>query len=214
MNFDKDLYNKAEAKEFGEYETLELGGHEVVILDAREHTSEITGNISLKISVDIAGSDKQSGFFKKQYDDDKRADKKWPAGAIKYLSLKNEQIEYLKGFITALENSNNEFKFDVNGTWEQLKSLKCAAQFGLEQYEKQDGTTAFATKLTQFRSLNKLSEIKVPKVRFLDGSSLDYEEYKLLQNNQKNTQKSNSFDSKNESFVTKSEEVIEENMLD
>lgn len=206
MNFNKELWEKAEPKEFGEFETLELGGHEIVILDAREHTSEFSGNTSLKISVDIAGNDKQAGFFKKQYDDDKRQEKKWPNGAVKYLSLKDEQIGYLKGFITALENSNPNFTFNSNGTWEQLKGLKCAGQFGLEQYEKQDGTFGFATRLNQFRSLDKLPEIKVPKVRFLDGSSLDYEEYKEVQKISNANQ--------NEIKSKSNEEVIENNLLD
>lgn len=210
MNFNKELWEKAEPKEFGEFETLELGGHEIVILDAREHTSEFSGNTSLKISVDIAGNDKQAGFFKKQYDDDKRQEKKWPSGAVRYVSLKDEQIEYLKGFITALENSNSNFKFNPNGTWEQLKGLKCAAQFGLEQYEKQDGTFGFATRLNQFRSLDKLSEIKIPKVRFLDGSSLDYEEYKEVQKMQNSSQNTTSnYENKTDTNV-----VIQDNMLD
>ena len=206
MNFNKDLWEKVEPKEFGEYEALELGGHEIVILDAREHTSEFSGNTSLKISVDIAGNDKQAGFFKKQYEADTRQDKKWPNGAVKYLSLKDEQLEYLKGFITSLENSNQNFTFNSNGTWEQLKGLKCAAQFGLEQYEKQDGTFGFATRLLRFRSLNKLSEIEVPKVRFLDGSTLDYEEYKEVQKISNANQ--------NEIKPKSNEEVIENNLLD
>ena len=59
MNFNMDLYEKSEAKEFGDYETLELGGHELVIVDAREYTSEQSGKTSLKVSVDIAGKDEQ-----------------------------------------------------------------------------------------------------------------------------------------------------------
>ena len=58
MNFNLDLFEKTEGKEFGESERLELGGHELVIMDAREHTG-LTGNVSLKICVDIAGNDKQ-----------------------------------------------------------------------------------------------------------------------------------------------------------
>ena len=178
MNFNMDLWDETEAKEFGEYENLELGGHEIVILDAREHKSEFSGNISLKISVDISGSDKQKGFFKKQYDENTSADKKWPTGAVKYLSLKDEQLGYLKGFITSLEKSNPGFKFNKKGTWEQLKNLKLAGQFGLEEYKKQDGTIGTATKLVQFRSLDKLKEIKIPKVKKLDGSLVEYEDYK------------------------------------
>ena len=178
MNFNVNLWDETEAKEFGEFENLELGGHEIVILDAREYTSEISGNTSLKVSVDIAGKDKQAGFFKKQFDENPTTDKKWPTGAVKYLSLKDEQLAYLKGFITCLEKSNSNFKFDTKGNWEQLKGLKCAGVFGLEEYTKQDGTTGTATKLTQFRSLDKLNEIKIPRVKLLDGSFVEYEEYK------------------------------------
>ena len=178
MNFNMDLWDETEAKEFGEFENLELGGHEIVILDAREHKSEFSGNISLKISVDISGNDKQKGFFKKQYDENTSSDKKWPTGAVKYLSLKDEQLGFLKGFITALEKSNPNFKFNKKGTWEQLKNLKLAGQFGLEEYKKQDGTIGTATKLVQFRSLDKLKDIKIPKVKKLDGSLVEYEDYK------------------------------------
>ena len=190
MNFNMDLWDKIEAKEFGEYENLELGGHEIVILDAREHKSEFSGNISLKISVDISGNDKQKGFFKKQYDENTSADKKWPTGSVKYLSLKDEQLGFLKGFITALEKSNPNFKFNKKGTWEQLKNLKLAGQFGLEEYKKQDGTIGTATKLVQFRSLDKLKEIKIPKVKKLDGSFVEYDDYNEIKEEKSN---SNSF---------------------
>lgn len=183
MNFNVNLWDETEAKEFGEFENLELGGHEIVILDAREYTSEISGNTSLKVSVDIAGKDKQVGFFKKQYEENTAEDKKWPTGAVKYLSLKDEQLAYLKGFITCLEKSNSNFKFNVKGNWEQLKGLKCAGVFGLEEYTKQDGTTGTATKLIQFRSLDKLSEIKIPRVKLLDGSYMEFEDYKNRVNN-------------------------------
>lgn len=183
MNFNKDLYNKSEAREFGDFETVELGGHELIIMDAREYTSDFTGNTSLKVCVDIAGNDKQAGFFKKQYEEAVKNKKdgeeiKWPTGATRYLSLKDDQLAYLKGFITAVENSNNGFKFDPNGTWEQLKSKKIAGQFGLEEYQDNDGNKKTATKLVNFRSLDKLSEIKIPKVKLLNGNLIDYEDYK------------------------------------
>lgn len=176
MNFNLDLFEQTEAKEFGEIERLELGGHEVKIIDAKEYTGQ-TGNVSLRVCVDIDGNDKQKGFFKKQFDENTNLDKKWPNGAIRYLSLKNEQLGFLKGFITALEKSNNGFKFNTKGTWDQLKGLKLAAVFGLEEYERQDGTIGTATKLVQFRSLDKLNDIKIPKVKLLNGEFVDYESY-------------------------------------
>ncbi len=179
MNFDLDLFEKTEAKEFGEFTPLALGGHEIKIMDAREHTSDFSGKTSLKVSVDIAGNDEQVGYFKEQYDSNNSADKKWPNGAVKYLSLANEQIAYLKGFITALEKSNTNFKFDPKGTWEQLKGLKLAGQFGQEEYIDNEGEVRLATKLIQFRSIDKLNEIKIPRVKLLDGTYVDYEKYKF-----------------------------------
>ena len=178
MNFNKNIWDESEAKEFGEFEVLELGGHEIIIMNAEEYTSPITNNTSLKISVDIAGNDKQAGYFKKQYDENNNSDKKWPTGATRFLSLKDENISYLKGFITCLEKSNNNFKFNKDGNWDQLKNLKCAGVFGLEEYKDNEDNIKTATKLTQFRSLDKLSEIKIPSVKLLDGSFIKYEDYK------------------------------------
>ena len=186
LGFNLDDWNNTEAKEFGEFETLELGGHEVVIKKAELYRSDFSGNTSLKVEIDIAGDDKQAGFYQKQYDENTNADKKWPNGAVRYLSLKKESLAYTKGFITALEKSNNNFKFDTSKGWEQLKGLKCAGVFGWEEYEKQDGTTGIATKLTQFRSLDKLNDIKIPSVKLLDGTYIDYEEYKANRNNNTN----------------------------
>ena len=178
LGFDLKEWEKVEPIEMGDFETLELGGHEVIIMDARKYTSEISGNTSLKVSVDIAKGDKQEGFFKKQYEASTDKDKKWSSGATRYLSLKTESLAYTKGFITALEKSNNGFKFDTSKGWEQLKGLKCVGVFGLEEYQDSEGKTKTATKLVQFRSLDKLKDVQIPKVKLLNGELIDYEEYK------------------------------------
>ena len=195
-------WDQIEGVEFGDYETLELGGHEIVIKNAYVYTGR-TGNTSLKIEVDIAGNDKQANFFQKQFDGNPSADKTWPNGACKYVSLKEEEncLKMFKGFTTAVEKSNPGYIWNFDE--KTLIGKKLCGVFGLEQYEKQDGTTGFATRLTQFRSLEKLSEVKIPKVRFLDGSQLDYEEYKEAQ------KVSNAHNS-----TSKQETVVEDNMLD
>ena len=177
LGFDLKEWEQAEAVEFGERETLTLGGHEVEILDARIHTSEQSGNKSLKVSVDIAGKDEQKGFFKRQYDNNTLSEAKWPRGGVRYLSLKKENLAYLKGFVTTLENSNKGFKFDTSKGWDQVKGLKCAAQFGLEEYETQDGSVRARVVLKNFRSLDKLSEITVPQVVLINGDKVSIEEY-------------------------------------
>lgn len=176
LGFDLKDWEETEAKEFGEYETLELGGHEVVIKSAELYKGQ-TGNTSLKVEVDITGNDKQAGFYQRQFDDNTSADKRWPSGATRYMSLKKESLAYTKGFITALEKSNNNFKFDTSKGWDQLKDLKCAGVFGLEQYLNNEGQTKTATKLTQFRTLDKLDSIKIPSVKLLNGTTVPYEEY-------------------------------------
>lgn len=185
LGFDLKDWEEVEAVEMGDRETLELGGHEVVIMDARLYTSEQSGNTSLKVCVDIAGNDKQKGFFKKQYDNNMLSEKKWPTGATRYFSLKKESLGYTKGFITSLEKSNNGFKFNTSKGWEQLNGLKCAAAFGLEEYTDNEGKTRTATKLTQFRSLDKLKDIQIPKVKMLDGTYVDYDDYNEFYRNKK-----------------------------
>ena len=185
LGFDLKDWEEVEAVEMGDRELLELGGHEVVIMDARLYTSEQSGNTSLKVCVDIAGNDKQKGFFKKQYDNNTLSEKKWPTGATRYLSLKKESLGYTKGFITSLEKSNKGFKFDTSKGWEQLNKLKCAGVFGLEEYTDNEGKTKTATKLTQFRSLDKLGEIQIPKVKMLDGTYVDYDDYNEFYRNKK-----------------------------
>lgn len=172
-----------------EFEKLELGGHKGIIIKAEEYTSDFSGKKSLKVYVDTASDDKQPEYFKKQYENDTRIDRKYPNGAIKYVPLGEEenQIKMLKSFITAYENSNG-CQFDWGKDWEQLKGKKIGLVFGQEEYTSQDGTTKLATKLNQFRSIDKVDNAKIPKIKMLDGSYVDYDEY------MKNNGNSNSSD--------------------
>ena len=191
LGFDPKQWENTEAIEMGEYETLKLGGHEVVIKGAKLYKSEQTENTSLKVIVDIAGKDEQAGYFQKQFDEAKKNKKegeeiKWANSASKYFSLKEESLAYTKGFITCLEKSNEGFKFDMKKGWEQLVGLKCAGVFGLEEYEDREFKIRTVTKLVQMRSLDKLPEIKIPRVKLLDGSYVEYESYKPPKNDSSN----------------------------
>lgn len=162
-----------------DFERLELGGHKGVIIKAEEYTSDVSGKTSLKVYVDTAKDDKQPGYFKNQYDNDTREDKKYPNGAIKYVSLGDSetQVKMLKAFITAVENSNSGYTFDWKKEVDQLKGKKVGLIFGLEEYTKQDGSTGTVTKLNQFRSIDKVDNALIPRVKLLDGSYRDYDDY-------------------------------------
>lgn len=171
-----------------EFEKLELGGHKGIIKNVEEYTSAISGNTSLKVEVDTAADDKQPNYFQKQFDENTNADKRWPTGAIKYVSLKQDEncIKMLKAFITSVENSNNGFSYDWNKEVDQLKGKKVGLVFGLEEYQNDKGETKKATKLTQFRSIDKVENVRIPNVRLLNGSYMpidDYNERKEEKNN-------------------------------
>lgn len=163
-----------------EFERLELGGHKGIIKSVEEYTSAISGNTSLKVEVDTDTNDKQPRYFQKQYDENTNPDKRWSSSGIKYVSLKQDEncIKMLKAFITSVENSNNSFTYDWNKEVEQLKGKKVGLVFGLEEYKNDKGETKTATKLNQFRSIDKVDNAKIPNVKLLDGSYVDYEEYK------------------------------------
>lgn len=162
-----------------DFTPITLGGHKGVIMGVEEHTSELSGNTSLKVSVDTAKDDKQPEYFSEQYRNDTRPDKKWSNSAIKYVSLKDDEncVRMLKAFITSIENSNNGFTYDWNKEVDQLKGKKVGLVFGLEEYTNNDGETKTIAKLTQFRSIDKIDNVKIPRVKKLDGTYVDYEEY-------------------------------------
>lgn len=165
-----------------EFERLELGGHKGVIKKVEEYTSPISGNTSLKVEVDTDKDDKQPNYYQEQFDKNTNSNKKWSTGATKYVSLKEDEncVKMLKGFITAVENSNLNFTYDWNKDIEQLNNKKVGLIFGLEEYTDNEGKTKTATKLTQFRSLDKVDNAKIPKVKLLDGTFIDYEDYKKI----------------------------------
>ena len=175
-----------------EFERLELGGHKGIIKSVEEYTSTISGNTSLKVEVDTATDDKQPSYFQKQYDENTNTDKRWSSSGTKYVSLKQDEkcIKMLKGFITSVENSNNGFTYDWNKDVDQLKGKKVGLVFGLEEYENDKGETKTATKLTQFRSIDKVDNAKIPNVRLLNGSYIEYDKY----NTNTTTNNSNPFE--------------------
>ena len=203
-----DNYDELQVNQ--DFERITLGGHKGIIKNVEEYTSEVTGNTSLKVTVDTDKDDKQPNYFQEQYDNDTRDNKKWSTGAIKYVSLKEDEncVKMLKAFITAVENSNNGFTYNWEKDVDQLKGKKVGLVFGLEEYEDQEGKTKTATKLNQFRSLDKVEKIKIPKVRLLDKSLMDYEEYSEM-SKAKNNDSTDPFAGFDDAV-----EITNDNMLD
>ncbi len=162
-----------------DFTPLELGGHKGIIKSVEEYTSTMSNNTSLKVEVDTDKTDKQPNYYQEQFDKDDRENKKWSTGATKYVSLKDDEncVKMLKAFITAVENSNVNFKYDWSKDTNQLIGKKVGLVFGWEEYKNDKDEIKLATKLTQFRSIDKVDNVKIPKVKLLDGTFVEYETY-------------------------------------
>lgn len=174
MEIIKD-FDKIEAKGMDDFRGLPIGAYECVIMDARVNHNEQSGKDTFKVSVDIASGEFKD-YFRNMYENDTRIDRKWNNNAVKYLSYTGDNVAYFKGFITTVENSNANYKWDWDET--KLKGKKVCGVFQYEEYEKQDGTKGIKVRLNKFRSLDKLGKIEVSdSVKLLDGSYVEYEEY-------------------------------------
>lgn len=164
----------------GDFTPIELGGHKGVIKNVEQYTSDYSGNTSLKVVVDTTTDDKQPQYFTELYNNDERTDKKWSSSAVKYVSLKEDDncVKMLKSFITAVENSNANFTYDWDkDEKKQLVGKNVGLVFGLEEYKDQDNNVKTGRKLVQFRSIDKIDNVKIPKVKLLDGSFVEFEQY-------------------------------------
>ena len=160
----------------GEYERLEAGGYICKIKSAKEEKSK-SGKRMLVIALDISEGDKKD-FFMKRFDEDTRADKKWPAGAVYRQMLEGEKATgFLKGLMTSLESSNDGFKWD----WDEKKlaNLKCGAIFGEEEYEKLDGSIGTSTKVKFIRTVKSIEEgnFKIPEIKKLPQKGEAFEDF-------------------------------------
>ena len=171
------------------YEKISLGGHKGIIKNIIEYTSAISGNTSLKVEVDTSADEKQQNYIQKQVDENTNKDKKWSNSGTKYVSLKQDEncIKMLKSFITSVENSNPNFTYDWNKEVDQLKGKKVGLVFGLEEYQNDKGETKTSIKLTQFRSIDKVDNVRIPNVRLLNGSYMPIDDYNEIKEEKSNS---------------------------
>ena len=172
-------WDNIEAKGISDFVRLSAGGYVGIIKNAEEYTSETTGNKSLKVECDICEG-KFKDYFQKSYDNNNNSDKKWDNNSTNYLGLGESSLPFLKGFITAVENSNVGYKWD----WDEKKLIgkKVGLVYQYEEYEKQDGDKGIKTKLNQFRSIDKVGEVNdniriTDNVKLLNGSYMSIDDY-------------------------------------
>ena len=143
---------------------LELGGHVCVIKNAQETTSK-AGKPMLKVALDIADGDPQAGYFKEKFSSDTRENKKWPCTSYIVLEDKDGNASRnLASFVTSVEASNPGFTFPWDNV-DMLRDKRVGGVFGQEEYMNDKGEIKKATKLFWFRSVDKVKDAPVPKLK-------------------------------------------------
>lgn len=159
----KRIENWENIKENSGFEKLPVGGYIVKILNVQN----VEEKEYLKISFDIADGE-HKGFFKKQYDGDTRADKKWPNAGSFVRSYKDSAASMFKGFTNAVENSNKNYKWDFDE--KTLVGKTIGIVVGNEQYLNQKGQVRERTYVNAVRSVDtiKKGDFKIPELKLLD----------------------------------------------
>lgn len=183
-------YETTETNNFGDREKLNLGGHICKVLEAKleQITSKKDGKVYnlLNLKFDIEAPDEQAGFYQRRYVKDAEKDAlnaKWK-GIYKLSIPDNSSEDFIKKnwktFLTSIEESNPGVKINgVAGFDENILVGKVfGGIFGLEEFVlPTDGRIITFTRIRFPRSTKNIFEAKIPSVRLLDNTYMDYEEY-------------------------------------
>lgn len=178
-----DGYDEVQVNNFPE--RLKLGGHICKVLEAKieQKTSQKDGKQfeMLLIKFDIEAPDEQAGFYNRKFNEDAKADAlkaKWK-GVHRITVPTNESEDYIKSrfkaFTTSVEESNPGYKWN----WEEntLVGKVFGGVFGYEEFIALDGNTITSTKIRYIKSIDKINEVEIPKVKLVDNTLISYEDY-------------------------------------
>lgn len=158
-----------------EFKRLRPGAYFCVIKNAYMKTST-TGKEMLCLDLDILDEEFRD-YFQKQYDNSIKdiKDRKW---GCTYRTLVYDQPKYFHALMTAVSNSNPGYSL-IEANWDEstLIGKFVGGVFGLEEYEKADGTISASMKCIRVRSTEKLETVATPAVKLIDKTMLPYEEY-------------------------------------
>lgn len=145
----RKINNFENVQEAGNFKRLPAGGYVCAIYKA----TDVPEKEYLKIEFDVVKGD-QKGYFKKLYDSDTRSDKKWPNAGTTYRSYKENALPMFKGFITSIEKSNKNFKWD----WDENKLNKkyFGAVIADEEYQNQKGNVRVRNYIAQIHSVEAI----------------------------------------------------------
>ncbi len=148
-----DLQNVEEAKEF---KGLPAGGYVCTITAVKDEAEKEY----LKIEFDIL-----EGEFKDYYRELYQSKAFWGGSFVK--SYKEKALPFFKGFITSVEKSNPNYKFDYDEN--TLRGKAIGLVLGEEEYTGNDGTVKTRLYVNEIHSVDKIrgKQFKVPALKKL-----------------------------------------------
>ncbi len=204
-------YENVKTNDYGE--RLEVGGHTCKILDVKQedYTTKDNKTFSkLRCKIDICEPDKQAGFYERKFKNDAEKDAmtaKWK-GYFDVTIPKNDSEDIVKQlfktFITSVEHSNPGYDW-IKSNWDEktLIGKKFGLVFGLEEFVlPSTGNTITFCRGRFARSTEKIEEAPIPKVKLLDGTYKDYEQYMRDRNNNNNSNNNSNIGDSNEDVPT------------
>lgn len=123
------------------------------------------------VALDFAKNDKQPGYFKNQFDNDARSEKKWPYQAVQYIVTEDSEgkcSRSFKGFITSFERSNNTTTNWGDKFANQFKNKKIGVVYG-EVEEEYNGEIKTRRRIRWFCEDAKVESQNVPDKKYLNG---------------------------------------------
>ena len=183
-------YETTETNGFEQKERLKLGGHICKILETgiEAVTSKKDGKVYniLKMKFDIEAPDEQAGFYQRKFVEDAKTDAlnaKWK-GYYRLTIPENSSEDFVKKnwktFLTSIEESNLGVKINGTAGFDEniLVGKVFGGIFGLEEFTlPTDGRTITFTRIRFSRSTKNIFEAKIPSVKLLDGTYMDYDDY-------------------------------------
>ena len=195
-------YETTETNNFEGKERLKVGGHICKVLSTKieQITSKKDGKVYnvLSLQIDIESPDEQAGFYQRRFTEDAKTDAlnaKWK-GYYRLTIPDNSSEDFVKKnwktLLTSIEESNPGVKINGTAGFDEniLVGKLFGGIFGLEEFTlPTNGKTITFTRIRFCRSTKNISEAKIPSVKLLDGTYMDYDDYQ--ENRKANKESSN-----------------------
>lgn len=161
----RKINNWENVQEPTKFKRLAPGGYICAIKDVKD----VPEKEYLEIQFDIVKGD-EKGYFQKQYDNDKRENKKWPASGTMRRYYNENSESFFKGFITSIEKSNKNFTWN----WDEskLRNKYFGAVIGEQEYVNQKGGKSVALNVVAIHSVETIEngDFEIPQLKVLDAT--------------------------------------------